>query len=351
MTTSEIEKLVRPNIKRLVPYEAARHLMNEPAVLLDANENPFDSEVNRYPDPWQRQLKSKISELKGVPADNIFLGNGSDEVIDLLMRVFCEPGKDNIIITPPTYGMYKVSAGINNVQVIEAALEDGFMLDADKVLKAVTPETRIIFLCSPNNPTGNILPPEPITKILENFKGIVVIDEAYIDFASTPSWLDKLSKYEHLVIMQTLSKAYGLAGLRIGMAFCSLYLTNLLNKVKPPYNISVLNQKAALSSLNTPEKLKKEVIQILEDRDSLQELLGQFDFVKHIYPSEANFLLVVMENADNVFDYLKAEGIIVRSRSNVKKCEGCLRITVGTPEENNLLIEKLKKYEEAGAVY
>jgi histidinol-phosphate aminotransferase len=345
MTRKKIEDLVRPNIHSLVPYEAARHLMNEAAVFLDANENPFESEVNRYPDPWQRMLKEQISTIKEVPAEQLFIGNGSDEIIDLLIRIFCEPGRDSIITTPPTYGMYKVSAAINNIEVIEAPLNDDFSLDAKSTLLAVTPRTKIIFLCSPNNPTGNVMDELEVEMILKGFDGIVVLDEAYIDFSTTPSWLTNLNQYENLVVMQTLSKAYGLAGLRIGLAFSSELIISLLNKVKPPYNISSLNQRAALNTLKQA-KVKAEVSEIIEERSRLAALLNEFEFVEIIYPSEANFLLVKMKKADDIFDYLKAEGIIVRSRSRVIKCEGCLRITVGTPEENDLLIRKLKQYEQ-----
>lgn len=345
MTRKNIEDLVRPNIQALVPYEAARHLMNEAAVFLDANENPFETEVNRYPDPWQKVLKQQLATIKGVPADQTFIGNGSDEIIDLLMRIFCEPGRDSIITTPPTYGMYKVSAAINNIEVIEAPLADDFSLDVKSTLQAVTPHTRIIFLCSPNNPTGNVIDELAVEMILKGFNGIVVLDEAYIDFSSTPSWLKNINQYENLVVMQTLSKAYGLAGLRIGLAFSSELIISLLNKVKPPYNISSLNQKMALKQLQE-RKVKQEISDIIKERNRLTELLNGFKFVELIYPSEANFLLVKMTAADEVFDYLKAEGIIVRSRSKVIKCEGCLRITVGTAEENDLLVQKLKLYEQ-----
>lgn len=345
MTRKDIHRLVRPNIHTLVPYEAARHLMNEAAVFLDANENPFGSEANRYPDPWQKTLKDKLAEIKEVPAEQIFIGNGSDEIIDLLMRIFCEPGRDSIITTPPTYGMYKVSASINNVEVIEAPLNDDFSLNVKSTLQKVTPGTKVIFLCSPNNPTGNVLNEPDIEIILEGFDGIVVIDEAYIDFSTTSSWLVNLNKYQNLVVMQTLSKAYGLAGLRIGLAFSSDLIISLLNKVKPPYNISSLNQKAALNALKEGT-VSIEVPKIIEERERLARLLNKFKFAEKLYPSEANFLLVKMTNPDSIFDYLKAEGIIVRSRSKVIKCEGCLRITVGTPEENDLLILKLQEYDQ-----
>lgn len=343
MTRKDIHRLVRPNIHTLVPYEAARHLMNEAAVFLDANENPFNSGANRYPDPWQSALKEKVAAIKEVPAKQIFIGNGSDEIIDLLMRIFCEPDRDSIITTPPTYGMYKVSAAINNVKVIEAPLNDDFLLDVKSTLQKVKTGTKVIFLCSPNNPTGNVMDGQDIEMILKGFDGIVVIDEAYIDFSTTTSWLQNLKKYENLVVMQTLSKAHGLAGLRIGLAFSSDLIISLLNKVKPPYNISSLNQKAALNALEEGTA-STEVPKIIEERKRLEKLLYRFKFVEKLYPSEANFLFVKMTNADTIFDYLKAEGIIVRSRSKVIKCEGCLRITVGTPEENDLLIQKLKEY-------
>lgn len=338
--------LVRKNILDLEAYVAARHLMNEPAVLLDANENPYENEFNRYPDPWQKELKQRISQLKNISSENIFLGNGSDEVIDLLMRIFCEPGEDNIIITPPTYGMYKVSAAINNVKVLEAPLEKDFSLNPEIVLNTINNNTKLIFLCSPNNPTGNNIEAEVIEKILSSFKGILIIDEAYIDFSSFPSWLERIEEYPNLVIMQTLSKAYGMASLRIGLGFANEEIIDLLNKVKPPYNISGITQKAALSALNNDQTLKNQLEEIIDERERLSEILEIFSFVNEIYPSEANFILISVADPKDLFSFLKEEGVIIRDRSNVRQCEGCLRITVGTPEENNLLIKKLKLYEE-----
>lgn len=342
----EIKSLVRKNILGLEPYEAARHLMMNPAILLDANENPYESEYNRYPDPWQKQLKEKISELKNVPVKQIFIGNGSDEAIDLLIRIFCEPGKENIVITPPTYGMYQVSAAINNIELLRAPLNDDFSLDTAKVLNTINTKTKLIFLCSPNNPTGNLMDRNAVEKILNSFEGIVIIDEAYIDFTSTPSWLERLNEFDNLVVMQTLSKAYGMAGLRVGLAFASEDILDLLNKVKPPYNISGINQKAALQALSNDQYVKNQLKEIIEERERITELFDIFSFVEKTYISEANFILASVTDADELFLFLKEEGIIVRNRSNVIKCEGCLRITVGTPEENDLLINKLKKYEE-----
>lgn len=346
MKTVSILKLVRPNILKLKPYEAARHLMNEPAILLDANENPFESELNRYPDPWQRKLKERIAQIKAVDPKKIFIGNGSDEIIDLLLRIFCEPGKDKIITTPPTYGMYEVSAAVNDIQIKEVLLEDDFSIDPEKVLQAADTHTKLVFLCSPNNPSGNSIPVKSIEKILNGFSGVVVIDEAYADFASTRSLLDKMENHQNLVIMQTLSKAYGLAGLRLGLAFANMEIMQLLNKVKPPYNVSVLNQEKALDALQNKEVVQEQVKLIKAERTRLVAALKALPFVRKVHPSEANFLLTEMEDPKAVFQYLKECGIIVRDRSNVIKCEGCLRITVGTPEENKLLIQKLKSYEK-----
>ena len=346
MKAESILKLVRPNILKLKPYEAARHLMNEPAILLDANENPFESELNRYPDPWQRKLKERIAQIKQSDPQNIFIGNGSDEIIDLLLRIFCEPGRDKVIITPPTYGMYEVSAAVNDIQIKEVLLENNFSIDPEKVLQAADTHTKLVFLCSPNNPTGNSIPVESIEKILNEFNGIVVIDEAYVDFASVPSMLEKIEKYPNLVIMQTLSKAFGLAGLRLGLAFANMEIMQLLNKVKPPYNVSVLNQNAALDALQNKEVVQEQVKLIKVERARLVAALKALPFVRKVHPSEANFLLTEVEEPKAVFRYLKKCGIIVRDRSKVIKCEGCLRITVGTPEENKLLLQKLKSYEE-----
>ncbi|MGK7392284.1 MAG: histidinol-phosphate transaminase [Candidatus Cyclobacteriaceae bacterium M2_1C_046] len=342
----DIKNLVRKNIIGLEPYEAARHLMSGPATFLDANENPYDSDYNRYPDPWQRQLKEKISEIKNVPAKQIFIGNGSDEAIDLLMRIFCNPGKDNIIITPPTYGMYQVSAAVNDVELLKAPLKDDFSLDIKTVLNKVNSQTKLIFLCSPNNPTGNVLNYDAIEEILNAFEGIVIIDEAYIDFASAPSWLERLNEFKNLVVLQTLSKAYGMAGLRVGLAFGSEEILNLLNKVKPPYNISILNQKAALQALANEQQVKNQLEEIIDERERLNDVFEIFSFAEKIYPSDANFILIAVTDPNGLFSFLKDEGVIVRNRSNVIKCEGCLRVTVGTPEENDMLINKLKQYEE-----
>ena len=342
----EINKFVRENIKNLKPYEAARHLINDPAVFLDANENPYETEYNRYPDPWQRQLKEKIASIKNYPAGQIFIGNGSDEAIDLLIRIFCEPGTDNMIITPPTYGMYQVSASINNVETIKVPLENDFSLEPEKILNAANKKTKLLFLCSPNNPTGNILSSETVEKVIKAFDGMVVIDEAYIDFSSTPSWHQRISEFNNLVVLQTLSKAYGMAGLRIGLTFACQEVIDLLNKVKPPYNISIINQKAALNALENELHYKSQLEEIIEERERIADLLDIFSFIKEIYPSEANFILVEVSDANDLFNYLRKDGIIIRNRSNVLQCEGCLRITIGTPEENDLLIKKLKQYEE-----
>lgn len=332
----DIETLVRANIKRLKPYQSARdeHKGRE-GIFLDANENPF-GKLNRYPDPYQLQLKQILSKMKNVLVENIFVGNGSDEVIDLALRIFCEPDVDKVIICPPTYGMYEVSANINNVEIISIPLKPNFQLDIDKILSV---EARMLFICSPNNPTGNLM--DGIDTILENFNGIVFVDEAYIDFSSQPSLLSWLGKYPNLIISQTLSKAWAHAGIRVGLAYASEKLISYYNKVKPPYNISELNQKAAIDVLQKNDEIRKDVKLILAERERLINELKKLSMITKIYPTEANFVLVECTYAQKVYDELIASSIIIRNRSSVVK--GGLRITVGTPEENNVLINELKK--------
>lgn len=334
-----LQKIVRKNILDLKPYSSARdEFSGENAVFLDANENPF-GDLNRYPDPHQKVLKSRISNIKNIPAENIFLGNGSDEVIDILYRMFCNPGQDEVILCPPTYGMYEVSANINNVKIKNIPLNPDFQLDVDSILKQKTEYSKLIFICSPNNPSGNSL--SNITTILENFGGIVVVDEAYIDFSNQPSFLKMLQTFPNLIVMQTLSKAWGLAAVRIGMAFASAEIISLMNKVKPPYNISKINQEAALQTLENEEYFNKNRTEILTQRDWLIQELSSMNLVKKIYPSDANFLLIEVENATEIYTKLVSKNVIVRNRSSVVR--NTLRITVGTPEENQKLIEELKK--------
>jgi histidinol-phosphate aminotransferase len=339
-----IENLIRKNIRELKPYSTARdEFKGQAEVYLDANENPFPTPYHRYPDPLQKKLKQRISQIKGIAPEQIFLGNGSDEAIDLLIRVFCEPGKDSILIAEPTYGMYSVCAGVNNVTVKKAMLTQDFDVDAEAVQSNLE-TVKLIFLCSPNNPSGNLLSKASIRKILTTRKAMVVIDEAYIDFAADAGFLPELAAWPNLVVLQTLSKAWGLAGLRLGMAFASQEIIQVLNKIKYPYNISVAAQQLALEQLDSSRK-DEQVGIILEERTTLVDALKQFHFIKHIYPSDANFILVKTKNAKAIYDYLIAQSIIVRDRSNVVLCEGCLRITVGTPEENSVLIEKLSQFQ------
>ncbi len=334
-----INNLLRKNIQTLKPYSSARdEYTGEAMVFLDANENPFNEPYNRYPDPLQNELKEKISELKNIPAKNIFLGNGSDEPIDLLIRAFCEPGVDNIVTINPTYGMYQVAADISGVELRKVSLNNNFDLDVTNILDATNKNTKLIFLCSPNNPTGNSLNKNAILEIVKSFNGIVIIDEAYIDFAPDKSFLSELNRYQNLVILQTFSKAWGMAGIRLGMAFASTEIVDVLNKIKYPYNINILTQQKALELLEQKDKVGNWVKLIIAEREKMAELLKEFPFVVKIYPSDANFLLVKMHDAKGIYDYLVEKGIIVRDRSNVHLCENSLRITIGSPKENNLLI-------------
>jgi len=339
-----IQKLLRNNIRDLQPYSCARdEFKGEASVYLDANENPYNSPYNRYPDPLQWEVKEQISAVKGIPAENIFLGNGSDEPIDLLFRAFCEPRIDNVVAIEPTYGMYKVSAGINDVEYRKVLLDVNFQFSADKLLDASNLYTKIIWLCSPNNPTGNSLNRDEIVKLITSFDGIVVLDEAYIDFASEASFAVKLLDYPNLVILQTFSKAWGNAAIRLGMAFASTEIIGVLNKIKYPYNINILTQKHALASLKNAEQVKRWVEILLEERANLINKLEQLPLVQHIYPTDANFVLVKVNDANEIYQNLVDKGIIVRNRNSVSLCNGCLRITVGTLEENKILLEELAK--------
>lgn len=340
---SSINELVRKNILELKPYSSARDEFSATAdVYLDANENPYQSEYNRYPDPHQKKVKEKLASIKNVNPNQIFLGNGSDEAIDLLIRIFCEPANDSILITEPTYGMYSVCAGINNVKVDSITLTENFELDAETLLDVCKPTTKLIFLCSPNNPTGNLLNKESITKILNQFKGIIVIDEAYIDFANDEGFLPVLNQFSNLVILQTFSKAWGLAGLRLGMAFASGEIISLMNKVKYPYNVNVLTQNIALNALDTNEIKENWVNEIIAERERIKNEILPIRGIQKVYSSDANFLLVKVAQANQVYNALLDRGIIVRDRSNVILCNDCLRITIGTPMENNQLLNALK---------
>ena len=335
-----INRLLRENIRNLKPYSSARdEFSGDAAVFLDANENPFNSPWNRYPDPHQWILKEKVGEIKNVPINKIFLGNGSDEPIDLLFRAFCEPGKDNVVSINPTYGMYRVAADTNNISVIPVSLNADFELDAEAVLSAVSPGTKIIFLCSPNNPTGNALDNDGMLQIINSFEGLVVVDEAYIDFCPEKSFLPGLEKYPNLVILQTFSKAWGMAGLRLGMAFAAEQIIEILSRIKYPYNLNILTQQKGLELL-AGEQLKSEwVAVILKEREKMIRNLKTYPFVVKVYPTDANFVLVKVHDPRGIYKYLVEEKIIVRDRSSIALCEGCLRISIGSPEENATLME------------
>lgn len=340
-----IQNLVRENIKNLTPYSSARDEFSADAgVFLDANENPF-GDYNRYPDPYQKALKTEISKLKNIETNKIFLGNGSDEVIDLLMRIFAEPKKDKILVFNPTYGMYEVSANINDVEVVSYPLNEDFQIEFDENLEEILKDEnlKLVFICSPNNPSGNLIVRKSVLEILQKFKGIVVVDEAYEDFSKEQSWISEIDNFPKLVVMQTFSKAWGMAGLRVGMAFAQPEILDLMNKVKPPYNISILNQKEVCNSLQNIEEFRENLNEILEQKSFIENELLKFNFVKKIYPSDANFLLIKMENADQLYNYLVDEKIIIRNRNKV--VENCVRITIGNQEENQKLLQSLENYQ------
>ncbi|WP_251966404.1 histidinol-phosphate transaminase [Parabacteroides sp. AD58] len=341
--TFDVNAWVRPNIRAMQPYSSARDEFHGTAsVFLDANENPYNAPYNRYPDPMQWRLKEKVAEIKGVPKECILLGNGSDEPIDLILRAFCEPGKECMLTVDPTYGMYQVAAEINNVTCRKVKLTSDFQIDMPAFLSQIDDTVKAIYLCSPNNPTGNSLNRKDIYQILDTFKGIVVVDEAYIDFSSLPSYTKDLSKYPNLVVFQTLSKAWGAAGIRLGMAFASPEIISVLNKIKYPYNVNQLTQEKALEILNNQETMKSQLTLILSERTRLQQELTAIPCVRKIYPTDANFILVDVGDADTVYQKLVDQGIIVRNRNKVVLCAGCLRITVGTEEENTALLNALK---------
>lgn len=340
-----MKNLVRKNILALKPYSCARdEFKGEASVYLDANENPLNAPYNRYPDPLQWEVKNKISKIKRVAPERIMLGNGSDEPIDLIYRIFCEPKEDNVVAIAPTYGMYGVCADINNVKYRSVPLNEDFTLDASKVLAATDAHTKVVWLCSPNNPSGNLLKKSEIEKILNNFNGIVVIDEAYVDFSSEDSWLNSLNKYPRLIVLQTFSKAWGLAAVRCGMAFASEEIIGFFNKVKYPYNINILTQRLVSEEIDQEDRKKEWVEMLLKQRAMLAEMLNQLPIVEKVYKSDANFLLTKVTDANGIYNYLVGKGIIVRNRNTVQLCGNCLRITVGTKEENETLIDALKAY-------
>ena len=344
-----LQNIVRDNIRALKPYATARHEYKGVAsIYLDANENaygtPVEGNYNRYPDPNQVSLTRAIAKLKGINDNNLLLGHGSDELIDLAFRIFCEPGRDHVIICPPTYGMYGVSANINNIGIKEIPLTVRYQLDVENILTAIEETTRIIFICSPNNPTGNIMNADDIRRICSSFNGIVLLDEAYIDFALQGSFAPELQQYPNLIIIQTLSKAWGMAGLRLGLGIASAEIIELFKKVKPPYNINQCAQDLALDALKNKEKVIDWIDKLKENRKRLMDGLKQFLFIENIYPSSANFILVKVKNANELYQFLSAKGIIVRNRHNLKECSNCLRITIGTEKENKALIDTLKNY-------
>lgn len=348
-TSFSLNLLLRDNIKKLVPYSSARdEFKGEASVLLDANENafgsPYGKNYNRYPDPLQHRVKEKLHRIKGVPVENIFLGNGSDEAIDLLFRAFCEPGRDNVILVPPTYGMYEVSANINNVAYKKVNLTADYQLNLDGIAEAIDAHTKLIFICSPNNPTGNSIRRQDIETILVNFNGIVVVDEAYINFSKQPSFTRDLAEFPNLVVLQTLSKAWGLAALRLGMAFAGKEIIDVFNKIKPPYNINQATQDIVLEALEGVEIVNEWIKEVVEEREKLSVALQTLPQVAHVTPSDANFILVKLEEPRALYNFLVGKGIIVRDRSKVELCEGCLRLTIGTPEENMVLLENIREF-------
>lgn len=340
-----LEQLLRPNIASLAPYSSARNeFAGEARVLLDANENPYNAPYNRYPDPLQRELKKTIARVKQVPEPCIFVGNGSDEPIDLVYRCFCRPGVDNVVAIEPTYGMYRVCADINDVEYRPVLLDNDFQMNADCLLQACDEHTKVVWICSPNNPTGNSLQPDEIQKVINTFDGIVVVDEAYIDFSRQTSFRTVLSAAPNLIVLQTLSKAWGCAALRLGMAFASTQIIEVFNKVKYPYNVNLLTQQQARKALSEPQQTDKWVRMLLEERTRMVEAFKLLPFCEQVYPSDANFFLVRMTDAQGIYDYLVERGIIVRNRNRVTLCQGCLRITVGTRVENTELLAALRQY-------
>lgn len=339
-----LNKLIRPAVKAMKSYSSARdefESQDKDLVFLDANENPFPNGLNRYPDPQQMQLKNKLAALKGLRPSQILCGNGSDEVLDLIFRAFCEPNEDGIITLTPTYGMYAVLANLNGIQQQCVSLTADFQIDVPAVLNAIRPNSKLLFICSPNNPSGNVMSRTAIKEILKAFKGLVVIDEAYIDFTDTESWLEDLSEHPNLVVTQTLSKAYGLAGIRLGICYASEEIIAVLNKIKPPYNINSLTQKAAISAISQRENTKQQLKTILDQRTELIKEFKKIAWIEKLHPTDANFILIRVDNANLRYEQLKNKGIIVRSRTREDGCTNCLRITVGTAEENKRLINTL----------
>lgn len=342
----DINKIVRPNVSALKSYSSARdeyQSTGNSMIFLDANENPFPTNVNRYPDPQQRDLKSRLGELKGIDPENILLGNGSDEVLDLIFRAFCEPGMSNVITLPPTYGMYGVLANINNVENREVQLSEDFEPRVEEIFQNVNEQSKIVFLCSPNNPTGNSFSEERVLEIINRFNGLVVIDEAYIDFSQAPSWLERLAEFPNLIITQTLSKAYGMAGIRLGTCYASREIIEILNRIKPPYNINGLTQEKALEAVLDTGRVHGEITRITGQRDYMSSELSKLEFVERVFPSDANFLLVRVDDATKRYKQMLERGIVVRNRTTQPLCGNSLRFTIGTEPENRSLLDELTK--------
>lgn len=340
-----IENLIRPNVLKMQAYSSARDEFkdfNREMIFLDANENPFNTTVNRYPDPHQLKLKKIISKDRKIAFDQILLGNGSDEVLDLIFRAFCEPAKENIVTLPPTYGMYSVLANLNNIENRQVLLDSGFQPNVEEILKQIDSSTKLLFLCSPNNPTGNLISSERILKLLHNFNGLVIIDEAYIDFAKEASWVEKLREFPNLIVIQTLSKAYGMAGIRLGICYASAEIISVLNKIKPPYNINFLSQESAIEKLQDKDKLRKHITLLNEEKKRLIKVLLKVGFIQKIHPSDANFILIKVDSAEKRYLQLLENGIVVRNRSSQQLCENTLRISIGTSLENDKLINIIK---------
>ncbi|SDG86511.1 histidinol-phosphate transaminase [Psychroflexus sediminis] len=341
-----LDNLIRENVKNMSAYSSARDEFNADEnnyLFLDANENPFNTDYNRYPDPYQHQLKTAISDIKQIPKENIILGNGSDEVLDLIFRAFCEPKEDEVIIMPPTYGMYEVLANLNAIKTVSVPLQKGFQIDVDSVLSSITEQTKLIFICSPNNPSGNLLQINDVKTILGKFSGLVVIDEAYIDFAANSSFISELNNYPNLIITQTFSKALAHAGIRVGMCFASERIISVLNKIKPPYNINQLSQSKALEVIQNFETYLLQIEIVKSERELLSKAFEAISWIQHIYPSESNFLLCKVDDANYRYKQLLEQKIVVRNRTNQHLCENCLRFTIGTPEQNQTLIKVLKQ--------
>ncbi|WP_053991078.1 histidinol-phosphate transaminase [Mangrovimonas sp. TPBH4] len=344
-TMIDISKLVRPNVMALKPYSSARDdfkNIDSDYVFLDANENPFNNGLNRYPDPQQNKLKAVLSGLKQISKEQILLGNGSDEVLDLIFRAFCEPNEDSVALLPPTYGMYEVLANVNAIKTIKVLLTEDFQPNVKAILNAVVKTTKLLFLCSPNNPTANSFNASVVEELLQSFHGLVVIDEAYIDFSTQESWLNRLDEFPNLIVTQTLSKAFGLAGIRLGICYASKEIIDILNKIKPPYNINELTQQKAISQLQNTTEVQQEIKTILEQRELILKELKDISFIQKIYPSDANFLLLQVDDANERYAQLIAKDVVVRNRSKEPLCDNCLRITVGNSKENQYLIRALK---------